>query len=206
MRRPRVVVSLLAALTLALAGCAQGGPGDPGVDYNKLGVEVPSPSAPYKTPQPAGKPPGDSASPTQQILYDLQQRVVRTAGVSEKTKASCAGGLITGTVDQTVKCTVTYQGLKVTYQVEIAGGTPTFSWVATTEKAVLTAEGVGIAYWAKFGRDAEVVRCDKMPKLKLVPLGKDTDFRCYHKVGDSWAEHAVLLKDGEVSFPRVEPE
>lgn len=209
MRRPRVVVSLLAAWWLAsgaaLAGCAGGSPGA-GVDYDKLGVAVPSPSTPYQTPKPKGKPPGTDASPTQQILYDLQERVVRTAGVVAKTKASCEGGLITGTVDQTVRCAVKYQGLKVTYKVEITGGTPTFSWVATTEQSVLTGEGVGIAYWAKYGRDASAVRCDKMPKLKLVPLGKDTDFRCYHKTGDTWAEHAVLLKDGEISFPRMEPE
>ncbi|MGH3735886.1 MAG: hypothetical protein ACRDT6_09735 [Micromonosporaceae bacterium] len=200
---------LLAALVVAsaLTGCGGGaGPGGSGVEYDKLGVEVPSPSAPYRTPNPAGKPPDASANPTQQILYDLQQRVVRTAGVTAKTTAACAGGLITGTVDQTVTCTVAYLGLTVSYKVEITGGTPTFGWVATTEKSVLTAEGVGLAYWAKFGKDASAVRCDKMPKLKLVPLGKDTDFRCYHKAGDAWAEHAVLLKDGEISFPRMEPE
>ncbi|MGH3714658.1 MAG: hypothetical protein ACRDT4_14540 [Micromonosporaceae bacterium] len=206
MRRPRVV-SLLVALVVAtvLAGCADnGGPGSSGVEYEKLGVAVPSPSGPYQTPKPEGKPPGDNANPTQQILYDLQERVVRTAGVTAKTEASCEGGLITGTVDQTVKCSVTYQRLRVAYQVEITGGTPTFSWVATAERGVLTAEGVGRAYWAKYGRDADEVRCDKMPKARLVPLGKDTDFRCYHKRGDTWHEHGVLLNDGEIAFPVVE--
>jgi hypothetical protein len=194
---------LLAALILSaiVAGCDA--PADPGVDYSKLGVAVPSPSGSYAKPEPKGKPPGKNASPTDQILYDLQQRVVRTAGVSDETKAACEGGVITGTVDQTVGCTVTYRGLTVKYRVEITGGSPTFSWVATTDKSVLAAEGVALAYWVKFGANATAVRCDKMPAATLVALGKDTDFRCYHKTGDGWRQDAVLLKDGGIEFTEV---
>lgn len=197
------MVALAAAVGLlgtALAGCSYGGQSDSGADYSKFGVPVASPSGPYRTPEPAGKSPGDNANPTDQILYDLRQRVVRTAGVSDKTEATCEGGVITGTVDQTVTCTVTYRGLAVKYRVEITGGTPTFNWVATTEKGVLTGDGVGRAYWAKYGADASAVRCDKMPSAKLYPIGKDTDFRCYHKGGDGWRQHAVMLKDGGISF------
>lgn len=205
MRRPRVVC-FIALVAVALSGCQHSPGRDPGVDYSKLGVPVPSPSGRYVTPDPPGRPPGDNASPSDQVLYDLQQRVVRTAGVSAKTAAKCAGGVITGTVDQAVDCKVSYQGLVVTYQVEITGGTPTFSWVATTEKSVLTAEGVGRAYWAKYGTDATAVRCDKMPQKRLVPLGEDTDFRCYHEGSDGWAEHAVVLKDGGITFQSTAPE
>jgi hypothetical protein len=42
-----------------------------------------------------------------------------------------------------------------------------------------------------------------MPSVTLVPLGKDTDFRCYHKGGDGWRQHAVTLKDGGISFTEV---
>lgn len=210
MRRPRVVCAVAGAaalVCLTLTGCehAQQG-GDPGVDYSKLGVPVPSPSGPYVTPEPKMRPPGDNASPSDQVLYDLQQRVVRTAGVVATTAARCSGGVITGTVDQSVECTVTYQGLKITYDVKITGGTPTFSWVATTKKSVLTAAGVGRAYWAKYGADATDVRCDKMPEKRLVPIGEDTDFRCYYEGPDGWVEHAVVLKDGGVTFESTAPE
>ncbi|MGH3657801.1 MAG: hypothetical protein ACRDUA_14190, partial [Micromonosporaceae bacterium] len=139
MSRPRVVVSLpgraLGALSLVLVAILTGCGGQPaesgGVNYSKLGVPVPSPSGSYKKPKPEGKAPGENANPSQQILYDLQERVVRTAGVTAETEAQCAGGVITGTVDQTVTCTVTYQGLTIRYKVQITGGTPTFSWVAT---------------------------------------------------------------------------
>jgi hypothetical protein len=199
------VVSLLAALGSVLAAMVAGcsSPANSGVDYSKLGVPVPSPSGSYAKPEPRGKAPGKNANPTEQILYDLQERVVRTAGVSEETKAACEGGVITGTVDQTVGCTVTYRGLTVKYRVEITGGSPTFSWVAATDKGVLAAVGVERAYWAKFGADSSAVRCDKMPSVTLVPLGKDTDFRCYHKGGDGWRQHAVTLKDGGISFTEV---
>jgi hypothetical protein len=196
---------LAAATCLALAGCDRAPVSDPGVDYSRLGVPVPSPDGRYVTPEPKVKRPGDNASPSDQVLFDLQQRVVRTAGVVAPTRATCAGGVITGTVDQTVDCTVAYQDLKITYRVEITGGTPTFSWVATTEKSVLTAEGVGRAYWAKYGAEATAVRCDKMPVKRLVPLGEDTDFRCYHKGSGGWAEHAVFLKDGGINFESTEP-
>jgi hypothetical protein len=198
--------SLAVTVCLALTACDRTPVADPGVDYSKLGVPVPSPTGRHATPEPKVRPPGDNANPSDQVLFDLQQRVVRTAGVVAATTARCAGGVITGTVDQTVDCTVTYQGLKVTYQVAITGGTPTFSWVAITEKSVLTAEGVGRAYWAKHGEDATAVRCDKMPQKRLVPLGEDTDFRCYHMGSDGWVEHAVFLKDGGISFESTEPE
>ena len=206
MRRARLVVSLIASACIGLAGCsgaAGGGSAASGVDYSKLGTPVPSPTGPYQTPEPPEGPPGETADPTQQILYDLRQRVVRMAGIPIQTEASCAGGVITGTVDQNVTCSVTYQGLTVEYQVEITGGTPTFTWVATTDTGLLTAEGVGQAYWAKYGTDASEVRCDPMPEQRLVKLGEDTDYRCYHKSGDTWTEHAVVLTDGAITF--VEP-
>jgi hypothetical protein len=200
------VAGLAALACLLLTGCDHAPARDPGVDYSKLGVPVPSPSGRYATLEPKVKTPGDNASPSDQVLFDLQQRVVRTAGVVAATRARCAGGVITGTIDQTVDCTVTYQGLKITYRVQITGGTPTFSWVATTRKSVLTAEGVGRAYWAKYGADAATVRCDKMPEKRLVPIGEDTDFRCYHEGSDGWTEHAVVLKDGGVTFESTQPE
>ncbi|HEX2418058.1 MAG TPA: hypothetical protein VHJ83_08045 [Micromonosporaceae bacterium] len=208
MRQPRAVCAVAgftAAVCLVLTGCDRTPANEPGVDYSELGVPVPSPSGRYATPDPKVKSPGDNASPSEQVLFDLQQRVVRTAGVAAPTTATCAGGVITGTVDQSVDCAVVYQGLRVTYRVEITGGTPTFSWVATTEKSVLTAEGVGRAYWAKYGAEATAVRCDKMPQKRLVRLGEDTDFRCYHEGPGGWTEHAVLLKDGGINFESTEP-
>lgn len=200
MRRPRVVLLVTAALCLALSGCGGGDGESDAVEKAKEGVPVPSPSSSYETPKPAGKPPGDAARPDEQILYDLQERVVATAGVQAETKAKCEGGVITGTVDQTVTCNITYEGLVVTYEVDIEGGTPTFNWTAVAESSVLTAEGVGLAYWAKHGDDAAELRCDKMPEKKLVKLGKDTGYRCYRKPKDTWTSDAVVLADGKITF------
>ena len=201
MRRPRVGWLVVAALSLALSGCGIGD--DPSADASeqaKKGVPVPSPSGAYQTPKPAGKAPGDNASPTDQILYDLQQRVVAAAGVKADMSAACEGGVITGTVDQSVTCTITYDGLDVKYQVDIEGGTPTFNWSAVTGSTVLTSEGVGLAYWAKHGTDSPELRCDKMPEKKLVKLGKDTGYRCYRKKGDGWVQDAVVFADGKITF------
>lgn len=208
MRRPRVVCAVvggIAILGLVLTGCNRAPTTDSGPDYSNLGVPVPSPSGEYVTPDPLGRSPGENASPADQVLYDLQQRVVRTAGVTARTAARCGGGVITGTVDQTLDCTVSYQGLKVKYHVEITGGTPTFSWVATTDKSVLTAEGVARAYWARYGAEAAEVRCDKMPQKRLVPIGEPSDYRCYHQGSDGWAEHVVILKDGGIKFESTGP-
>lgn len=201
MRRPRVGWLVVAALALALSGCGIGD--DPSADASeqaKKGVPVPSPSGSYETPKPPVRTPGDNASPTDQILYDLQQRVVAAAGVKAQMSAACEGGVITGTVDQTVTCTITYDGLDVKYQVDIDGGTPTFNWTAVTDSTVLTSEGVGLAYWARYGADSPELRCDKMPDKKLVKVGKDTGYRCYRKKGDGWAQDAVVLADGKITF------
>ncbi|MQA25723.1 MAG: hypothetical protein GEU94_09650 [Micromonosporaceae bacterium] len=208
MRRPRVVLLVTAALCLTLTGCG-GGDGDGDADAVKQarkGVPVPSPSGSYEIPKPAGKPPGDAARPDEQILYDLQERVVAAAGVPAKTKAECEGGVITGTVDQTVTCGITYEGLVVRYEVDIEGGTPTFNWTAVAESSVLTAEGVGLAYWAKRGDDAAELRCDRMPEKKLVKLGRDTGYRCYRKSKDTWVSDAVVLADGKITFRSAEAE
>ncbi|MGH3740537.1 MAG: hypothetical protein ACRDT1_04280 [Micromonosporaceae bacterium] len=197
-----ICVALVAGVALAGCGVANGadGAGVGGPNYSKKGVALPSPSGDYRNPKPKTDEPGTSASPDEQILYDLQERVVGAAGVEAKTHARCVGGVITGTVDQSVTCKVRYRGLTVAYQVEIQGGSPTFTWSAKAKSGVLTAEGIGLAYWAKHNATSSQLRCDEMPEKQLVKLGEDIGFRCYRKSEDGWKQDVVIVADGEIKF------
>ncbi len=165
-----------------------------------LPVTEPDEESAPPSPTPQVSPPGETATPAEQILYDLQSRVVLTAGVPAPTTAECDASVITGTIDQHLTCTVTYQGLTISYEVQVEGGRQTFSWRATTTESVLTAAGVQAAYWRAFHADHDELRCDDMPEAELVPLSEDTGYRCYRRTGERWEADAVVLQDGEILF------
>lgn len=80
-----------------------------------------------------------------------------------------------------ITCTVTYEGIKVTWPVTIEGpamGGLEVKYQATPSTGILTAKGAQANFWANHHDSGSHLRCDDMPVLKAVPLGKETGYRC----------------------------
>lgn len=198
-----VTVAFVIMLVLAAFWFFQSRVRDP---VASTGIVVPSPTDDYVTPAPATRSPRQDAEPTHKILYDLQQRVVRGAGVAAPTGGAC-DRRVSGLRNETATCTVTYDGLKVVYRVQITGGSPYFTWRATTESGVLTRAGVYRAFWHQYGRSGTAIRCDAtIPVRQLQPLGRITGYFCYYEpagVDGTIRRMAVRLADGQIGFATV---
>jgi hypothetical protein len=179
------VVGVLVAGLVVLAGCGEG-PASAGVSPSAGGSAggIASPTASYATPTPSGSP-GSAASPDAQVRYELQARVLRQAGAPGLTGVGCDGH-IDGRRDQTVRCTVSYDELRVPFTVVVTGGSMIFSFQASQSKAVLTSDGVTAAF-ARYAYgvdsgdapDAGSVRCDGgLPRRALVDFDRPTAYRC----------------------------
>ena len=152
---------------------------DPWADQ---GVAVEAPKTGTAKPSPTIAEPEDDG--IAKIEYDLQERVIATAGVLRPTTADCELDDIPNG-PRTFGCTVTFDGTEVPFEVRITKvtkglGMALFEWEIAKQQAVLTKEGV----FAEFWRDSTPakytdLRCDDdIPTKKLVALGPTEHF-CY---------------------------
>ncbi|GAA4202725.1 hypothetical protein [Actinocatenispora rupis] len=181
-------------------------------DHGPSGPAMPSPTAPYTTPTPASSP-DDHASAKQQVLYELEARVMREAGVEGSATGSCDQDF-DGSKNTTVTCTVTFENLHVPFTVDITNSIATATMISYTfkadqKKAPLTAEGVRTAFRASaYGSTIThpkpgTVHCDaKLPKLELVGYAKTTRYKCSFQDGDTgtWNVQDVVITDDGPTF------
>ncbi|MWA02936.1 hypothetical protein F8568_021660 [Actinomadura sp. LD22] len=124
--------------------------------------------------------PGDDATPIENLEYELRVKTVKMAYAMGKTSAECDGGDPEPGPGTTVKCTVTYRGVKVPWTVTIkgAGFLPGLvEYDAVPAMGVITREGAIRFYWGNnvTGRQ---VRCSDIPAVELVPLNRPTRYQC----------------------------
>jgi hypothetical protein len=146
------------------------------------GSPVPDASGKYAVPSPLAPSPAREASAQDKVLYDLYAKVTRQAGVAKATTGRCEPTL-TGKVDQTVTCTVVFDGLDVPFTVEVSGGSFVFSYKAKAAKVVLAAEGVRAKFadYATSLAKPGSLSCDaNLPAKQLVDPEKPTGYQCYY--------------------------
>ncbi len=218
MRRLCITVAALAVLVTALvAGCSPGpravsaadaGPDGTGPAQRAVGPDaaVPSPLTPYATPTPASSPDAD-ASAQEQILYELESRVLVEAAAPGPLSGWCDHA-VSGDRDQTVTCTVRYQDQRVNFRVGVSGGSTIFSFRVSQRKAVITRRGVRAAYadyaYSSSGAAAppqpDSVRCDaKLPERGLVDFDARTPYTCSYRVvggSDTVTSAVTISADG----------
>ncbi|NYE49937.1 hypothetical protein HDA32_005057 [Spinactinospora alkalitolerans] len=118
--------------------------------------------------------PGDSASPAEQIEWNLLSEVNSFAMVYDPSStADCPD--TTASVDETITCTSTYQGMTSTWTVDITGGEYFFSYEYQADELVMSREIAEESL--RYSYDAEAVACD-MQEYELVTPGVDTGFTC----------------------------
>lgn len=182
-----VVIVVLAGCVSSADGAARGA--GAGAGPTAAGA-IASPTTPYETPTPTVSP-GDDASARDQILFELQTRVLAEAGTPGVVSGSCDAA-IPGSRDQQVTCTVRYEDLRVEFAVRVRGGRMVFGFTATQRRAPITRAGV-VAAFARYAygldRGAATpepgsVHCDEsLPVRGLVGYDETTSFGCSYRVG-----------------------
>jgi hypothetical protein len=152
------------------------------------GASTPLPNV---VPSPAGKPvgsnptlspsPGTNASLAENLKYELRRKTVAMAYAMGRTRATCDRANIAAKADTKLSCTVTYQGVRVPWDVTIKGQGVTAGLVKYTahpRMGVITRAGAARFYWANKAQGEGDVRCSDIPAVKLVPLNKPTPYQC----------------------------
>ncbi|MCZ7417020.1 MULTISPECIES: DUF4333 domain-containing protein [unclassified Streptomyces] len=173
---------------------------DTGAGQEELPVKVTGPDqdvvkAEDEDPEPPGKP-ESGADFTAQVEYKLRESVLRAAGADGETSATCPDG-VTQKAGATSKCTATYEGAEIPYEVTISDkyeeGDFLTMYNAKPQKGLLVAKAVHHELWTTWGegREAEKLACEELPVAKAVDLDADTGYVC-----QAWTEYGGPDRDG----------
>lgn len=167
------------------------------------------------------------AEPVERVLHYLRQETLRIAGVIAETGTGTGkcGGEVVRPRGETVRCTVSYEGVSVPWLVTskgIASGSAgafsqDFVYPARPLKIVLTAQSVYDRYAWETGKNGTTAgptapvapRCDRLPKMFTAEPGKETDYFCQdisttctdNVQHVKWHDHAIYVgQQGRLSF------
>lgn len=182
--------SLIAAAVscLLLTSCSsatdekKGGAAEPSVIGSPVGKPI---SSPVPKPQRKGDSvpdPEPDAPFIEHIKSELRTRTVEMAGALGKTSARCDKKSVQPAEGASITCTVTYEGIDVTWPVKFTGK-PGFGgmgegYEAKPSTGLLTREGALEYFWGNNAESGTDLRCDTLPRIAKVPLGQMSGFQC----------------------------
>ncbi|MBW5421902.1 hypothetical protein GKQ77_10030 [Streptomyces sp. BG9H] len=152
-------------------------------------------------------PPASDASLTEKVLDEIREKALVMAGIPAQVGTRCEGGGVTVKKGEWTPCTATYRGVELVWEVfieDVTGGGAGIVQLIDyqlfpPDSGVLLAKTVHGRFWAQHHEDAKELRCDRMPHLKKVALGKDTGYRCQYldATGDTprWVNKKVFLEE-----------
>ncbi|GGV50307.1 hypothetical protein GCM10010245_79150 [Streptomyces spectabilis] len=116
------------------------------------------------------------------VKHELRTRTVKMAGAPGKTSARCDKDDVKPAKGAAITCTVTYEGIDVTWPVTFTGK-PGFGgmgdgYEAQPSTGILTREGVTRYFWGNNHDAGKDLRCDTMPRVKKVLLDRKSGYRC----------------------------
>jgi hypothetical protein len=131
------------------------------------------------------------------LRYDLEEWTLKAAGVGGPTTSKCEyGNPLPAT------CTVEYRGFTMRWNITHISGDVLIKYQAHTGSIVITRDGIQAAFAKQFQQSYEL-RCDELPEVALVPVGKPLDPGCYEKSerrGPSDRLNIVPTDHGPVHF------
>jgi hypothetical protein len=145
-------------------------------------VSAPPPVRPVPPPTP---PPNQftNPQPVRQIVYDLENRVLKMTGVAERVQGHCDDDDFTGEAAATFTCTVTYREHQVRYTVNAKpSGTRIFQYTARPQQGLIVRDGILALVWNQYHQTTSSLRCDDIPAIAQVPVNTPLPFRCYAKL------------------------
>jgi len=116
---------------------------------------------------------GAGAPVDQQLRHELEERVLASAGVVRPLTSECNRATPIPT-----RCWVEYAGLRMEWRITALSDGPLYKYRAETDAIVITGQGVreSLARWSAKSYE---LRCDPLPDLALVPVGKPLPQHCY---------------------------
>ncbi len=211
------LVSVGAALSLSSCGLLlPGRPGDapPPLEEAPAGEESEEQAAPagdggeFRTgPIPSSSvtfdeelPEVDSDDPVVQVEGELVNMVQEFAMVTDSsTSASCDS--FDASLNGTIDCTATFQGISIPFTVDIEGGEFIFSYTPTPTEGMVASRDV-VEDEMRYMSDNESVRCT-MDEFQLVPVDQTVpDLKCFAK-GDPDEYEVKFSIYGSVYVSRV---
>ncbi|GGV72270.1 hypothetical protein GCM10010277_84910 [Streptomyces longisporoflavus] len=181
-----IAAAAVSCLLLTSCGSADdgknGGTAEPSVIGSPVGKPIESPEA---TPQRKSNsvPEPDADAPfIEHVKYELATRTVKMAGAPAKTSTRCDKDSIRPAAGARITCTVTYEGIEVTWPVKFTGK-PGFGgmgdgYEAQPSTGLLTREGALTYFWGNNREAGTDLRCDTLPRVTKVPLGQKSQFQC----------------------------
>lgn len=183
----------------------------PGLDDRALEKALPSPELEAET--------------NEKVLNHLRKETVRMAGVMGETGPGRCAGEVDRPRGETVRCTVTYEGVTVPWLVTSKGTTSgsagafsqDFVYTARPLKSVHTARSVYAWYAWETGKNGTTEgplaptdpRCDRMPEIFLAEPGEETGYFCQdvsvtctdNVQHVEWGDHPIRIEEnGDLSF------
>jgi hypothetical protein len=162
------------------------------------------------TPAPTWKPPNmfTHPEPLKQIRYELESRVLTSAGVARTTSSTCDRSDYNGAGAASFTCTVSYDTLKVVYHVSARPkGKNLFEYTATAPQTVITREGLLAMVWEHFGPSGlrfTGLRCEEFPAMVLAPVHGQLAQVCYGKSPSARLTSKIVIHPSDTAKPYLE--
>ncbi|MFF1713939.1 hypothetical protein [Streptomyces sp. NPDC058268] len=182
------LITATAVSCLLLTSCSSGtdskngGAAEPSVIGTPVGKPIQSPEATPQRKSNSVSEPDPDAPYIEHVKYELATRTVKMAGAPAKTSTTCDKKSVRPAAGAKVTCTVTYEGIEVTWPVKFTGK-PGFGgmgdgYEAKPSTGILTREGALTYYWGNNHESGAKLRCTTMPRVTKVPLGQKTKYQC----------------------------
>ncbi|MGW6063066.1 hypothetical protein [Streptomyces sp. NPDC055189] len=204
------LIAAAAVSCLLLTGCGSdgddksGSAAEPSVIGTPVGKPIQSPEATPQRKSNSVPEPDPDAPYIEHVKYELATRTVKMAGVPARTSTTCDKKSVRPAAGAKVTCTVTYEGIKVTWPVEFTGK-PGFGgmgdgYEAQPSTGILTREAA-LTYFLGNHREPNQTkhRCTPMPRVTKVPLGQPTKYQCSYFTAkastrgeDMWITQSLL--------------
>ncbi|MFF1713167.1 hypothetical protein [Streptomyces sp. NPDC058268] len=189
MHNSRGSLTAAAAIScLLLTSCSSaddgknGGAAEPSVIGSPVGKPIESPKATPERKSNSVPEPDPDAPFIEHVKYELATRTVKMAGAPGETSARCDKDSVRPARGASVTCTVTYEGIEVTWPVKLTGkpgfGGMDDGYEAQPSTGLLTREGALTYFWGNNSDAGTDLRCDTLPRVTKVPLGRKSKFQC----------------------------
>ncbi|WP_433389820.1 hypothetical protein [Micromonospora sp. KLBMP9576] len=175
-------------------------------DWEGLGEPVPANTL-AASPTPSWEPDNEfvNPQPVLEIRHQLESWVLASAKAVRPMTSKCDQPGFTGRQAATLTCTVTYDGRDVVYTVSTRPtGKRSFEWDGKATETVVTREGLLALVHGRFGGDGWTnLRCEELPEMAVVPVGKELSQVCYAKSKEKGKTSKIMITPTDQTEPQL---
>ncbi|MCO1580756.1 hypothetical protein M8C13_33870 [Crossiella sp. SN42] len=129
--------------------------------------------------------PAADAPLVQKLVHDLRKDTLLMVQWRGETSGGCKDDTVVLKAGAVTDCVITYEGVQVPWQITVSNDFKEsdllVKYTKKPLKGVLLAEAVHARLAKDFGADGDELRCDELPKVQLVELGKKLEPKCQYR-------------------------